>query len=217
IIYYELITVDSVALFFNKNFMFTEKECYDYVRQVRITENGDFNGYFEDRSVEGRLLAKGVYIKGIKHGYFEVYHANGKLFSRGYYSNNKPIGIWEYFHSSGLPERILDISDSATLVVRYLEETGKVRIDKGSGLFDGLVAGLPGSRKEPLLRYTITGIHATGRIKDGKPDGRWVVPDHNHQAVYVEKFNQGELIKSTVFSKRKMKNFQQLSMLNTFF
>ncbi len=217
IVFYELIQGDSVALYFNKDFMFTEKDCYDYVRHVRVTGNGDFNGYFEDRSIDGRLLAKGVYRNGIKHGYFEVYYSTGRIFSRGYYENNEPVGIWEYFHVTGVPERVLSISDSTVLMMRFIDETGIVQVDNGSGDFSGIVAGSPEFKDEPMFRYMYNGVPAIGKVVDGKPDGKWIIPDHNRQAYYMEKFNRGKLIKSTLISKRKMKNSKPRTLLNTFF
>lgn len=217
IIYFELIQHDSVALYFNKDFMFTEKDCYDYVRRIRVTETGDFNGYFEDRSVDGKLLAKGVYKNGLKNGYFEVYYNFGRIFSKGYYENNKPVGIWEYFHVNGVPERVLHISDSTVLMMRFIDETGFVQVDKGSGMFNGVVAGSSEFKDEPMFRYMTNGVAAAGRVVNGKPDGRWVIPDHNKQAYYMEKFNRGKLIKSSLVSKHKMKNSGSHSLLNTFF
>jgi antitoxin component YwqK of YwqJK toxin-antitoxin module len=217
IVFFDLIVGDSVALYFNKDFMFTEKDCYDYIRRVRVTDTGDFNGYFEDRSVDGKILARGVYRNGIKHGYFEVYYTNGRIFSKGYYENNKPVGIWEYFHVTGVPERVLSISDSTVLMMRFIDETGIVEVDNGSGDFNGTVAGSPEFKDEPMFRYMSNGILAIGKVVDGKPDGKWVIPDHNKQAYYTEKFNRGKLIKSTLFSKRKMKNSKPRTMLNTFF
>lgn len=115
IVFFELIQDDSVALYFNKDFMFTEKECYDYVRRIRVTGNGDFNGYFEDRNINGRLLAKGAYSNGIKHGYFEIFYTYGGLYGRGYYENNKPVGNWEYYYPNGLLERVVTVLDSTVL------------------------------------------------------------------------------------------------------
>lgn len=217
IVFFELILGDSVALYFNKDFMFTEKDCYDYVRRIRVTENGDFNGYFEDRSVDGKLLAKGVYRAGLKQGYFELYYNTGRLFTRGYYENNKPVGIWEYFHHTGVPERVLSVSDSTVLMMRFIDESGIVQVDDGVGDFEGTVAGSPEFKDEPMFRYMGNGVPAIGKIVDGKPDGKWVIPDHNKQAYYTEKFNRGKLIKSTLVSKRKMKNSKPRTMLNTFF
>lgn len=217
IVFYELIEHDSVALYFNKDFMFTEKDCYDYVRRIRVTDNGDFNGYYEDRSVDGKLLSRGVYQNGVKHGYFEVYYPHGRLFSKGYYENNKPVGIWEYFHPTGIPERVLSISDSSVLMMRFVDETGLVQVDNGKGDFNGIVAGSPEFKNIPMFKYVTNAVPAKGKIVDGKPDGKWIVPDQNKQAYYTEKFNHGKLVKSTLITKRKVRGSKPRSLLNTFF
>lgn len=206
-IFFEIIQNDSVALYFNEDFSFTEKDCYDYVRHIRVTAGGDFNGYFEDKSIDEFLLGKGVYYNGLKHGYFEIYYPTGRLFSRGYYENDRPVGIWEYFYQSGLPERTLDITDSVVLLLRHVDETGAVRVQDGSGKFEGLVAG----------SSNFYGIPAVGRVVNGRADGNWIIPDMNRAAIYSEKFNNGKLVKSSRVSRRKMKNAHVLPVLNTFF
>jgi antitoxin component YwqK of YwqJK toxin-antitoxin module len=217
IVFYELIVGDSVALYFNKDFMFTEKDCYDYVRHVRITESGDFNGYFEDRSVDGRLLAKGAYLAGMKHGYFEIFYAHGSIYSRGYYENNMPVGNWEYYYPNGLLERTVTVSDSTVLLMRHIDETGTVKIENGSGKFDGVVRLAPEFRNLPMFAQAPNGMRATGKIIAGRPDGKWFIPDRNRQEYYVEKFDHGKLIKSSLVSKRKMKNNRKHARLDAFF
>lgn len=217
IVYYELIQGDSVALFFNKNFMFTEKDCYDYVRRVRVTDNGDFNGYFEDRGVDNKLLGRGAYRNGLKHGYFEVFYPHGNIFCRGYYENNRPVGNWEYYYPNGLLERILRATDTAILMERFIDPTGTVQVENGSGDFYGLVRGIPEFENLPMLTNNDNGIMASGQIANGKPVGKWIIPDRNKQAYYMEKYDSGKLVKTSNVSKRKMKTRGAVPRLNTFF
>lgn len=217
IVYYELIQGDSVALYFNKDHMFTEKDCYDYVRRVRVTDNGDFNGYFEDRGVDNKLLGKGVYQNGLKHGYFEVFYPHGVIFCRGYYENNRPIGNWEYYYPNGLLERILSATDSTILMVRFIDPTGTVQVDNGKGEFYGLVRGMPEFEDLLMINTNANGVMAAGKIVDGKPVGKWIIPDRNKQAYYMERYEQGKLMKTSRVSKRKMKTHAALPRLNTFF
>jgi antitoxin component YwqK of YwqJK toxin-antitoxin module len=203
--------------------MFTEKECYDYVRRIRVTDNGDFNGYFEDRNITGRLLSKGVYKNGVKHGYFEVYYPNGNIFSKGYYENNNPVGIWIYFYTTGLPERVVEISDSTVFMRRFVDPEGNLLVKDSEGRFDGIVSGSKELSNVRMFRYPplsmnfSNGYPAIGKVVNGKPHGKWIIPDPNIQAYYMEKFDQGKLIKSSLVSKREMKVSKQPSMLNTFF
>ena len=217
IVFYELILGDSVALYFNKDFMFTEKDCYDYVRRVRVTENGDFNGYFEDRGVDGKLLAKGAYSNGLKHGYFEIFYPHGSMYCRGYYENNRPVGNWEYYYPNRLLERVVTVTDSTVLLMRHVDEDGKVQVENGEGSFDGAVRLAREFRDLPLFAQVENGMLATGKIVAGRPDGKWFIPEKSRQAYYTEKFDNGKLIKSSRVSKRKMKTFKQRSRLDALY
>lgn len=217
IVFFELIVGDSVALYFNKDFMFTEKDCYDYVRKIRVTENGDFNGYFEDRSIAGKLLASGRYYNGMKHGYFEIFYPNGNMFSRGYYENNKEVGNWEFYYPNGLLERVVTVTDTTVLLMRHIDETGTVQIEDGSGTFSGAVRQSYEFRTLPPFAQLYNGMLVTGKVVHGRADGKWFIPDQNRQAYYIEKFNHGELIKSSRMSKRKMKNATPHPKLDAFF
>lgn len=217
IVFFELIMGDSVAMYFNRDYMFTEKDCYDYVRKIRVTENGDFNGYFEDRSIAGKLLARGSYLNGLKHGYFEIFYPHGSMYCRGYYENNQVVGNWEFYYPNGLLERVVTLTDSEVLLMRHIDETGTVQIENGAGTFNGAVRQARELRGLPAFAQRYNGMLVSGKIVDGKADGKWFIPDRNRQAYYVEKFENGKLIKSSRTSKRKMKGAQQNPKLNAFF
>ena len=216
IVFYELIENDSVALYFNKHFMFTEKECFDYVRKVRVTKNGDFNSYFEDRGVDGKLLGKGAYSNGLKHGYFETFHSNGRIFSRGYYENDKPVGNWEYYYPSGVPERTISIQDSTVLLMQFIDPTGTVRVKDGNGSFSGIIGVPPKFHDMHEHVNTYGGVRVIGEVVDGRAEGKWIIPDSSKQAYYMEKFRHGMLIRTSRTSKRKMSSKTQ-HYLDSFF
>lgn len=217
IIYYELIAGDSVALYFSKDFMFTEKECFDYVRRIRVTQSGDFNGYFEDRSVAGKLLASGSYYNGLKHGYFELFYPHGNMYCRGYYENNNPVGNWEFYYPNGLLERVVTLTDSTVLLMRHIDETGTVQVENGTGNFNGAVKLAREFRDLPLFAQLPTGMLASGKVVDGKSDGKWFIPERSRQAYYMERFDDGTLVKSSRVSKRRMKTTEPRAKLNAFF
>lgn len=217
IIYYELLVGDSVALYFSKDFMFTEKECYDYIRKIRVTQNGDFNGYFEDRSVAGKLLASGSYWNGLKHGYFEIFYPHGNMYCRGYYENNNPVGNWEFYYPNGLLERVVTLTDSAVLLMRHIDETGTVQVENGEGNFNGAVKLSRNFKDLPQFAQLPTGMLTAGKVVAGRADGRWIIPERTRQAYYMERFDQGKLIKNSRVSKRRMKNTEQPAKLDAFF
>jgi hypothetical protein len=201
---FEVIHGDSVLLYFNKDFSFTDKPCFDFIRRTQVNNKGDFNGYFEDRNAEGILLGKGTYINGIKHGYFEFYYPSGIIYCLGFYKNNLPTGIWEYFYESGIPERTIQITDSITLLLKCHDYTGRIKVQDGNGKFEGIVEG-------EMPAYVI------GKVVNGRPDGKWYIPGYNGSSIFTEKFENGKLIKSSLVSKRKMRNNKIEPTLNKFF
>lgn len=178
--FFQVISGDSVVLFFNRHFQFTEQTCFDFTRAIRVTESGNFNGYFEDRGTDHALLGKGSYYNGAKHGYFELYYPNGKIICRGFYENNKPIGIWEFFYETGLPERTLNITASEVLLDRFINKNGKIKVQNGQGKFDG-------------------NVNIYGEVVDGRPHGKWMALNADGNPFYTEKFKNGRLIKSSGF------------------
>jgi antitoxin component YwqK of YwqJK toxin-antitoxin module len=205
-IFYEIIKGDSVALFFNSEGTFTEKECLEFTRYIRVRESGDFNGYFEDYSIDNTLRTKGVYVNGVKHGYFEFYHPSGGTLSRGYYENNKPVGIWEYFYETGIPERTLKITDSEVLLMRFVNSNGIVTIENGNGEFQGF-----------SNRTQEYGAQIKGNVIDGRPDGKWrVLSAMDNSPLYMEKFNHGRMIKTSLVSRKEMTSNTPTLLCNFF-
>ena len=50
-----------MKMYFNKNLFLVEKECCDYTRYTKLSEDGIFYGYFEDINKNTKLLGKGYY------------------------------------------------------------------------------------------------------------------------------------------------------------
>jgi hypothetical protein len=209
-LFHEIIAGDSVMMFFNKEYKFIEKKCADFVRYTRIDSDGNFTGYFKDLSHDGELLTFGSYDHGKKHGYFETHHPNGKVRSKGNYINNRPAGIWEYFYETGLPERTINITKADTLLVRFVDKDGNIKVDGGKGNFEGFVDG--GTGRESL-------IIARGEIDEGLPNGKWHSTIGNNRTTYCkEEFYYGELIRG-VFPNAgaSVKSYTKKSFLRTFF
>ena len=209
-IFYEIVAEDSALLFFTERNKFAEKNCADFVRYTRLDNTGYFDGYFEDRSNENMLIGKGNYVDGKKEGYFELYHLNGIMKSRGTYRNNMPTGQWEFFYESGAPERVLKITETDTLLVRFFDKKGNLKVEDGFGEFTGFVTGNSGASNV---------ITAKGTIEDGKPHGKWSSTIHGNVAYCKEVFERGRLVRG-VFPNAQLggsKEYQDQSFLNTFF
>ncbi len=205
-IFFEIIRGDSVALFFNSEGTFTEKECAEFTRYIRVKESGDFNGYFEDYSTDNTLRTKGAYVNGIKHGYFEFYHPNGGTMSKGYYENNEPVGIWEYFYQTGVPERTLKITGSEVLLMRFVDVDGVVKIENGNGTYDGF-----------STRAQDFGARIKGNVVEGRPDGKWrVLSARDNSPIYMEKFDHGKMVKTSLISRKEMADNTPTLLCNFF-
>jgi hypothetical protein len=208
--FYEIIEGDSVMMFFTKEFKFIEKRCADFIRYTRVDRDGNFNGYFKDLSHDGELLTMGTYDRGKKNGYFETYYPGGKIKSKGFYANNRPIGTWEYFYETGLPERTMNITRADTLLIRFVDKDGNVKVENGKGYFEGFVDG--GTGRE-------SAIIARGEIDEGLPNGKWRSTIGKNRTTYCkEEFYYGELIRG-VFPNAgaSVKTYTKKSFLNTFF
>lgn len=164
---YQFIDEDSIALFFNHRYYFTEKQCFEYVRLVKLNSQGQFEGYFEDISIDDRLHGKGNYHNSLKEGYFEIYYVNGGLKVKGYYHNDLPTGTWEYFYENGDKERTLRFTSTETLLIQYIDSAGNVLVKEGNGRFKGLVNALIGGDEDHS-------VIAEGDVIDGRPHGKWV-------------------------------------------
>jgi antitoxin component YwqK of YwqJK toxin-antitoxin module len=205
--FYDQISNDSLKLYFNDSYEFVERQCADNVRYTRLTVNGDFNGFFEDRElVNDKIIMKGHYLEGKKHGKFEEYFPDGKIKSRGEYNGDKPFGIWEYFYDNGLPERTMNITETDTLVLRLLDKDGNVKVENGNGEFEALVqAGQPGK----------SSIVAKGKLVNGKPHGEWTSLGSG-QMFAKESFENGRFIKGSFPKAKRYKDYQHKSFLKTF-
>lgn len=208
--FFEVITEDSVMLFFNEHYKFSEKKCCDFIRRTRIDSEGYFNGFFEDVKVNGNeKLGKGRYEHGVKNGLFEQYYPNGKLKSKGRYVNGLPVGDWYYYYDNSALEKIVRLTENDTLLIEFAERNGDKKIINGFGDFKGYVSGASFETNEIL---------AQGSIVEGKPDGKWT-STLNDKVYCKEEFNKGIFIDGhfPAVSRAQEKNYTHKSFLNTFF
>ncbi|MES2848851.1 MAG: hypothetical protein V4685_07320 [Bacteroidota bacterium] len=213
LVFFEAIKDDSLMMFINKDYRFTEKECAAFIRYTKIDTAGNFNGYFEDRDTEKKLIGKGQYTNGSKNGYFEIYFPEGSIKCKGNYINNIPIGKWEFFYGNGSTDRILMLSEKDTLLMDLFDENGKKKVDNGVGEFNGFVAGLYKVADYP---HPIT---ATGKIENGKPEGKWVATFLDSLPYCKEEFEKGRIITGTFPESvmGRIVTYTDRSYLNTFF
>lgn len=163
--FYNVIKDDSVVLYFNKSFSFTEERCAEYRRYTNVDSNGNFHQSFTDINKQDVVIGKGYYEHGLKNGEFETFYPDGQLQSRGRYRNNTATGSWIFFYPNGKPDRVLLINVADTLLLQFYDTSGVRRVTDGKGFFNGEVAAANATAYNKVVAY--------GGIVDGKPDGEW--------------------------------------------
>jgi hypothetical protein len=206
VVFYEVIRHDSLLFFFNNRAHFTQKNCAQFTRFIKINADGKFHGAFHDLDHENNIKGKGSYSNGDKDGYFESYYPNGKLKEKRYYSKNKPVGTWESFNENGLPARTLKFDSGDTLLIRLIDEKGNIIVSDGTGDFEGQVSGFQGSTDE---------IIAKGEIVNGKAHGKWT-SSLGKLAYAKETFDNGKLVKGVFPNARLNATYMSRSNLNRF-
>ncbi|HEX8038412.1 MAG TPA: hypothetical protein VF490_04655, partial [Chryseosolibacter sp.] len=206
-VFYEFIKDDSVKMFFNDNYRFSEQKCATFTRYIRVDNEGNFNSYYRDYQNGDILLGTGRYLHGKKNGHFEVFYANGKIRMRGNFENDHPVGRLEYFYDSGLPERTIQIEGTDTLLITFSDAKGAVKVKEGTGEFEGPVGG----------NTATSGIVAKGKVEKGKPNGKWTLT-YNQMAYAKEDFDEGKFVRG-VFPNavlRRDRQYSGRSLLNNF-
>ncbi len=208
--FYEIVKDDSVVMFFNNSYNFTEKNCLTFKRFTRVDKNGDFFQSVIDKDTNDRIVGKGWYTDGQKNGPFELYHQNGNVKCSGNYAYGNPVGDWQYYYASGKPERLLRFSAEGMLLVDHYDENGNQLVKDGNGHFKGPVAGFDNFYKNEII--------ASGKILDGKQEGEWTSTLQDH-AYCSEKFNKGIFVNGNFpgAMMNKNKTYADRSFLNTLF
>lgn len=204
--FYDVITDDSVVMFFNTGYRFCEKECLDFKRYTKVNDNGDFNGDFVDSTLSGNILAKGHYDKGIKNGWFQISIPDQYLHFTGSFKENLPIGLWQYYYADGRPERKIAISTSDTLLIDFFDEKGNQLVKDGNGFFKGRVHVYGSGLYNRVI--------ASGKIVNGKAMGRWT-STISGVAYNSEELDDGVLI-SGITARQKPVSYFDYSMITNF-
>lgn len=205
--FYQHIAEDSIILFFNDRYHLIEKACVQNVRLIGLNKQGKFDGYFEDLTLQDRLLGKGHYVDGEKDGYFEIYYPTGGVRVKGFYKNNKAFEQWEYFYENGSLERRLKITASDTLLMEYIDAEGNVLVKNGNGQFKGPVNALMGASEHYIT--------AEGLVVNGKPHGNWIGMGGDDWLFCNEEFELGKYLGGTAPGSRRKKQ-DHLRHLNKF-
>lgn len=83
ILFSEVISGDSLKIYFTHDFSLTGKECHEIVRYSKVTVDGYFYGTFRDYTKSGDLLGRGNYMNGQMSGLFETFYPGEVLKTQG--------------------------------------------------------------------------------------------------------------------------------------
>ncbi|GAA4390608.1 hypothetical protein GCM10023186_38950 [Hymenobacter koreensis] len=156
----QVVTADSVILFFNARYELTPVACAAIRRHIRLTADGDMYGSVSDFRVgNGQLLARATYKEGRLYGLYELFYSSGQLAVRGQYEQGIRYGNWEYWYANGQPLQVFRFpTDGTTRIIAYWDTTGKAMVTNGQGVWQG---------------QTERGLHSVGKVRLGLPDGQW--------------------------------------------
>jgi hypothetical protein len=208
VIFYNTISDDSVVMFFNAQFNFTEAYCASFKRYTKVDKNGDFFQAFVDSS-RRNLLGKGYYLNGVKNGHFQIFFDNGIVMCEGDYKNNIRDGIWKFYYENGKLERTLLCNEKEILLQDYTDPNGSTIVKDGKGYFKG--------RVNCSANNFYNTINASGKITDGRPDSTWTSEYGNTNYVneiFIKgKFFGGIAPKSKFAEQKKYTNESVLNNL----
>ncbi len=159
--------LESASLFGSSRTSFTGKDCAKGYRCVRISKDGQFEGFFKDFRLEGfhpaTLAAEGRYRAGKKEGRFVFYHRNGRVMTEGQYQNDEPAGEWKFNNVNGELVMTLqfDGGPDPRILYMYDPKAKWVLVKNGNG-------------EARFVSQGDTPYSISGRVKSGLADGEWV-------------------------------------------
>jgi antitoxin component YwqK of YwqJK toxin-antitoxin module len=173
---------DSVKLTLNEEYYLIEDSCAQIIRYARFDfKQRLFTGKFKDVNHVNpeQIIATGEYNdKGLKNGEFISYYLNSNLQAKGSFKENRFTGKWDLFYEDGKPKLSFVASENEIQIVAAWDAEGKKIVDNGKGTY----------------KANLGNIYWTGRLTDGKPDGKWKAiktNDRTNTELVTESFKNG--------------------------
>ncbi len=173
---------DSVKLTLNEEYYLIEDSCAQIIRYARYDfKQRLFTGKFTDvnQANPEQVIATGEYNdKGLKNGEFVSYYLNFNLQAKGSFTENKFTGKWELFYDDGKPRLSFEAGENGIKIIAAWDADGKKIVDNGKGTY----------------KANLGSIYWTGKLTDGKPDGKWKAiktNDRTNTELVTESFRNG--------------------------
>lgn len=156
---------------------YERKSFYLPSNTIKSTEN-IVNGRLEGESVHyhpnGQLYYKTNYFKGLEIGIVELYYPNGKIH-------------WIQRYDSTNQKSKQDGERMEYSTLQYFDSLGSQTVTDGNGWY-------------PEFDKTLVGYKVgSGRVKNGLKDSTWVGLHEDGKVHYIEKWENGRLIKGESF------------------
>jgi hypothetical protein len=178
---------DSVAMYYNTNYILTPQPCASLRRLTRLDANGNLQGLVLDYRLTDNSLQNRLHYKdGKLDGPVEEYHANGRRAALGQFLNGQRVGEWQYWYANGRPRQVLRflLADQMRILTSW-DSTGIAVVNNGVGHWSGTDAD---------------GNRYGGPIEFGLPHGQW--ESHragNNQLVQSVEFDRGHPRHTTLY------------------
>ncbi|MBY0435071.1 MAG: TonB family protein, partial [Cyclobacteriaceae bacterium] len=199
------ISQEIITLYLNSDWKITSKDHAVSVCEAEYDlENFKLNGKLSCKDLKGIQKLTLNYVNGIRNGEAKLFNHLGQPILLGNYLSNFRIGIWHYYYPNGSLKQVVKFSedpesrqsDSNIMVGEFFDRDGKQLVINGNGRWYNDSIYHSWSDNTTMKRVT-------GEFKDSLKHGVWELRRMNQkQFLHLEKFKNGRLIQTTVFSER---------------
>lgn len=145
-VHFNFINKDSIKLSFNEDFDLIEDSCSQAIRYAHFnTKLRRFVGKIKDvsRLDPNIIMTEGAYnADGEKEGPFVSRYVNGQLQAKGSFVKNNFDGKWEMYYDDGKPRLFFEANGKDITITDYWDAKGRKLVDNGKGSYSVTSSGL---------------------------------------------------------------------------
>jgi hypothetical protein len=138
-IMFKTIAQDSIAIGLNDEYFLIEDDCAQIIRYAHYNfTNRIFSGHFKDvsKADPSLVVSEGYYNEdGQRNGPFFARYLNGNLRAKGIFKNNTYDGKWELYYDNGKPEVYFEVTDGEYTITDAWKADGTKVVTAGTGVY----------------------------------------------------------------------------------